>query len=478
MQLSQITRSDLVQTGSFINGQWINHATSKIDVINPTTEECIAQVLDFGATETNLAIEAANTALKQWRKTTVKERATLLKKWHDLILQHRDDLALILTLEQGKPLAEAKGEIAYGASYLEWFAEEAKRAYGDIIPSPSSDKRILVSKQPVGVVGAITPWNFPSAMIARKIAPALAAGCTCVCKPAAETPLSALALCVLAEEAGIPAGVFNMVVGSDAQAIGEVLTTHPMVKKFSFTGSTRVGKLLQQQCASTLKRTSMELGGNAPVIIFEDADVDAAVAGVIASKFRNAGQTCISANRIFVHQSLHDTFGDKLQTAISNVNIGPLISKQAVQRVHGLVLDAVEQGAELKCGGVLNSDNAHVYSPTLLIHANINMRVFNEEIFGPLAAVYTFTLEDEVIALANDTSVGLAAYAYTQDMSRLWRLNDALEYGMLGINETTISNVMAPFGGVKESGHGREGSQYGLADYQEIKSLCLGGLTT
>lgn len=487
MSLSALNRPDLLRQQSFINGQWLGEPNAQsIDVINPATDTVISQVANAGVAETKQAIDAAAKAFTHWKKTSVKERARLLRRWHDLIMENEHDLALLLTLEQGKPLSEALGEIAYGASYIEWFAEESKRSYGDIIPSAATDKRIQVTREPVGVVATVTPWNFPNAMITRKLAPALAAGCTCVCKPAAETPLSALALCVLAEEAGIPKGVINVVVGSDAKSIGEELTSNPTVRKFSFTGSTGVGKLLQQQCSTTLKRTSLELGGNAPFIVFEDADLDSAVTGVMNSKFRNAGQTCVCTNRIIVHESVHGTFIKKLSSAVKQLkvgdgfsaatHIGPLISKQAVQRVHELVEDAMKKGATLHCGGNASKEGEYFYQPTLISNGHPSMRAFKEEIFGPLAVVYPFKTEQEAIRLANDVDVGLAAYAYTQNISRVFRLNEALEYGMVGINEGIISNEMAPFGGIKESGQGREGSKYGMDDYTELKYLCLGGL--
>ena len=403
------------------------------------------------------------------------------------MMEHQEDLAQILTAEQGKPLAEARGEIAYGANYMEWFAEEAKRVYGDTIAAPSNDRRVVVIKQAVGVVACITPWNFPSAMLARKIAPALAAGCTVVCKPANETPLSAFALAELAERAGIPKGVINIVCGETPE-IGEVFTQHPGVKKLTFTGSTRVGKMLMEACASTVKRTSMELGGNAPFIVFEDADIDAAVIGAIGCKFRNAGQTCVCANRIFVHSSIMDEFAEKLKVVTSKLtigdgakagtDIGPMIHEQALIDVQGKIDDALEQGAGLTLGGKRTDHGACFLEPTIVAGVTENMRLFREEIFGPVAPLIAFDTEEEVVRMANDTEYGLAAYFYTRDIGRVWRVSEALDYGMVGLNVESVSNEMAPFGGVKQSGQGREGSKYGLDDYLEIKYLCMGGIDT
>ncbi len=478
--------SDLVKSSSYIDGVWLPDNHGLIEVINPATQEVIATVAGIGADETRVAIEAAERALPLWAAKPAKERAKLLRRWFDLIMSNQEELAQILTAEQGKTLAEARGEIAYGASYIEWFAEEAKRIDGDIIAPPSADKRILVIKQPVGVVASITPWNFPNAMITRKAAPALAAGCTFVGKPATETPLSALALCVLAERAGIPAGVFNMVVGRDSRAIGGEMTASDTVRKLTFTGSTPVGKVLMQQCAATVKKTSMELGGNAPFIIFDDADIDAAVDGVLASKYRNSGQTCVCSNRILVQSKVHDAFIEKLQQAVSTFRLGngcdsqtthgPMITTKAVQDVQCLVEDAVAKGAKAIVGGSISALGSHFFEPTILVDATENMRVFREEIFGPVAPVFKFDTEAQAIAMANDTEFGLAAYFYTRDLARIFRVGEALEYGIVGINEGIISNEMAPFGGVKESGSGREGSKYGIDDYLEIKYLCVGGL--
>ncbi len=481
-----LNRPDLLATASYINGQWLTNSDDKIAVSNPATNEVIVEIAGVGAAETRKAIEFAEQAMPAWAAKPAKERANILRKWFNLIMENQEDLARILTAEQGKTLAEARGEIAYGANYIEWFAEEAKRIDGDIIPAPSGDKRIMVIKQPVGVVASITPWNFPNAMITRKAAPALAAGCTFVGKPASETPLSALALCVLAEEAGIPAGVFNMVVGKSSREIGGEMTSNPIVRKLTFTGSTPVGKVLMEQCAGTVKKTSMELGGNAPFIVFEDADLDAAVQGALASKYRNSGQTCVCSNRILVHADVHDAFVEKLHHAVSQFQLGdgtqdgvthgPMITHKAVQDVTAMVEDAVAKGAKPIIGGQPSALGSHFYEPTILVDATPDMRVFKEEIFGPVAPVFKFSSEAEAIAMANDTEFGLAAYFYTRDVGRIFRVGEALEYGIVGINEGIISNEMAPFGGVKESGSGREGSKYGMDDYLEIKYMCLGGI--
>ncbi len=477
----------LLRNQVYIDGQWVNADSGKtFDVRNPANGEVIAQIADAGADETRRAIEAAERALPAWRNRTAKERANILRRWFELVMENQADLAAILTAEQGKTLTEAAGEIAYGANYIEWFAEEAKRIYGDIIAPPSQDKRLLVIKQPVGVVASITPWNFPNAMIARKVAPALAAGCTFVAKPAKETPLSALALAVLAEEAGIPAGVFSVVCGSSSRAIGGEMTGNPIVRKLTFTGSTEVGKTLIEQCAGTVKRTSMELGGNAPFIVFDDADLDAAVQGAIASKYRNAGQTCVCTNRILVQEGIHDAFAEKLAAEVrkfrlgdgadSDTTIGPLVNAQACIDVDALVQDAVAKGAQAVAGGKPSDLGECFYEPTVLANATPDMRLFKEEIFGPVAPLFKFRTEEEAVQLANDTEFGLSAYFYTRDIGRIWRVGEALEYGIVGINEGLISNEMAPFGGVKESGNGREGSKYGIEDYVEIKYLCLGGI--
>ncbi|MEX2961395.1 NAD-dependent succinate-semialdehyde dehydrogenase [Microbulbifer sp. TYP-18] len=483
----ELSKPALLRTQSFVNGRWIDaDSGATLDVANPATGELVATIASCGAAETRRAIEAADAAWPAWRAATVKERAKILRRWYDLVIENLDDLAKILTAEQGKPLAEARTEIIYGANYIEWFSEEAKRAYGDVVAPPSNDKRILVIKQPVGVTCSVTPWNFPSAMIARKMAPALAAGCPFVSKPASETPLSALALAVLAEEAGIPAGVFNVVAGSSAREIGEEMTSNPLVRKFTFTGSTAVGKKLQAQCAETIKKTSMELGGNAPFIVFDDADVDAAVKGAIICKYRNAGQTCVCANRIFVQEGVYDEFARKFSLAVqaltlgngaeAGVEVGPMINAKAVKDVQALVEDALAKGAKAPVTGGPSEMGGCFYAPAVLTGVDNTMRLFREEIFGPVAPLYKFSTEEEVIQLANDTEYGLASYFYSRDIGRIWRVGEKLEYGMVGVNEGIISNEMAPFGGVKESGIGREGSKYGLDDYLEIKYLCLGGI--
>ena len=482
----QITDKVLLKTQAFINGEWVDADNGEtLAVTNPANGEVIAEVAKCGAAETRRAIEAAEAAMGDWRQRPAKERAALLRKWFDLMMEAQEDLAQILTAEQGKPLAEARGEVAYGANYIEWFAEEAKRVYGDTIPAPSKDKRIVCIKQPVGVVACITPWNFPNAMLTRKIAPALAVGCTVVCKPASATPLSAYAFAELAVRAGIPAGVINIITGRTSE-IGDELTSNPTVRKLTFTGSTAVGKKLMAACASTVKRTSMELGGNAPFIVFDDADLDAAVAGAIICKFRNAGQTCVCANRILVQESIYDEFLEKLMTATADlkigdgtaegVTIGPLINEGAANDVLAFVDDAVGRGAKVVAGGQRSDLGACFVEPTILINASDDMRVFREEIFGPVAPLFKFRTEEEAIAMANDTEVGLACYFYTRDIGRIWRVGEALEYGIVGINDGIISNEMAPFGGIKESGQGREGSKYGMDDYLEIKYMCMGGI--
>lgn len=480
-----IADKQLIKNSSYINGNWLKSDTSFI-VTNPANNSEIIKVSNAGVVETQLAVKAARNALAMWSGKSANERAKLLRTWFNLMMQHQDDLGRILTLEQGKPIAEAKGEIAYGASFIEWFAEEGKRVYGDTIPAPSNDKRIVVIKQPVGVVASITPWNFPNAMIARKAAAALAAGCTFVVRPANQTPLSALAMAELAERAGIPAGVFNVVVGDDARGMGQVLTQHPDIAKFTFTGSTGVGKSLLQQCATSVKKVSMELGGNAPFIVFDDADIDAAVQGAMASKYRNAGQTCVCTNRIFVQQGVLKDFTKKFVKAVSElvigdglsegVNIGPMISATAVADVDNLVKDSINAGASLVCGGKQDAAGKNYYQPTILIDVTNDMPIAANEIFGPVSPIIAFENEDEVLAMANATEYGLAAYFYSRDIGRIWRVAEHLAFGMVGINEGIISNVAAPFGGVKQSGNGREGSKYGLDDYLEIKYLCLGGL--
>ena len=482
----QISDKALFRHQAYIDGRWCDADSGEtLAVLNPANGEKIADVAKCGTAETRRAIEAAERAQIEWRQATAKERGAVLRKWLELMLDAQEDLAQIMTAEQGKPLAESRGEIVYGASYLEWFAEEAKRVYGDTIPQPSNDKRIVVIKQPVGVVACITPWNFPNAMLARKIAPALAAGCTVVCKPANETPLSAFAMAELAERAGVPAGVINIVAGKTKE-IGAELTSNPVVRKLTFTGSTAVGKLLVEQCAATMKRTSMELGGNAPFIVFDDADLDEAVKGAIICKFRNAGQTCVCANRIMVQDGVYDAFTAKLAAAVADlrlgdgtqdgVDIGPLINEQAANDVLEFVDSAVAQGAQVAAGGKRSSLGTCFVEPTLLTHVTDDMRVFREEIFGPIAPLFRFEDEAEAIAMANDTEFGLASYFYARDIGRIWRVGEGLEYGIVGINTGIISNEMAPFGGVKESGQGREGSKYGLDDYLEIKYMCIGGI--
>jgi succinate-semialdehyde dehydrogenase/glutarate-semialdehyde dehydrogenase len=482
----QLSDQALLKTQAYIDGQWQDaDSGATLPVTNPATGEVIAEVAKCSTAETRRAIEAAAAAFPEWRKRTAKERSACLRKWFNLMMAAQEDLALIMTLEQGKPLAESRGEIAYGANYIEWFAEEGKRMYGDTIPQPSNDKRIVCIKQPVGVVACITPWNFPNAMLTRKIAPALAAGCTVVCKPANATPLSAYAFVELAERAGIPAGVINMVTGETA-AIGKELTGNPIVRKLTFTGSTPVGKQLMAECAQTVKRTSMELGGNAPFIVFDDADLDAAVAGALVSKYRNAGQTCVCANRILVQAGVYDAFAEKLAAAVGGlklgdgtqegVTVGPLITEQAANDMEAFVADALSKGAKMVVGGNRSDLGSHFFEPTILTNVTGEMRVFREEIFGPIAPLFKFDTEDEAVQMANDTEFGLACYFYSRDIGRIWRVAENLEYGIVGINEGIISNEMAPFGGVKESGQGREGSKYGLDDYTEIKYMCMGGI--
>ncbi len=483
-----LKRTSLLRTQSYINGQWVNaDNAASFSVNNPANGELIASVASVGRAETRRAIEAAAQTWPQWRETPAQERSKILRRWFELMVKHVDDLAILLTAEQGKPLKEAKGEILYGAGYMEWFAEQAKRVDGATIPAPGNDKRLVVIKQPVGVVAAISPWNFPNAMIARKMAPALAAGCTFVGKPAKETPLSALALAVLAEEAGVPKGVLNIVVGESASEIGSEMTSNPLVRKLTFTGSTAVGKLLMEQCAGTVKKTTMELGGNAPLIVFDDADLDAAVAGAMASKFRVSGQTCVCPNRLLVHEKVYDEFARKLTEAVAagfcigngaeeGITMGPLIHNKACDKVKGYVDDAVAKGAKVLAGGRVSDRGAPFFEPTVLGDCTRDMRLFHEEIFGPVAPLFKFRTEEEAIAMANDTEFGLAAYFYSRDIGRVWRAAERLEYGMVGINEAMISNPMAPFGGIKESGNGREGSVYGLDDYLELKYLCMGGI--
>ena len=477
---------DWLESKALINGAWEPARDgSCFDVVNPANQQVIAQVANCGAVETAAAIEAASAAQVDWAKRPAKEKAYLLRCWFDLVMAQQEPLAQLLTLEQGKPLAEARAEIAYGASYIEWFGEEAKRIYGDTIPQPSADKRIITLKQPIGVVACITPWNFPNAMLARKIAPALAAGCTVVCKPANETPLSALALAHLAMQAGIPAGVINVLCGK-TEEIGQTLTGSTQVRKLTFTGSTRVGKMLAADCAATMKRTTMELGGNAPFIVFADADLDAAVAGAVASKYRNAGQTCVCANRILVEDEIYDTFAERLASSAQAfklgdgrdeaVTMGPLIHQGAAEKVVNLVDDALAEGGLARQGCRISDLGSGYVEPGVLIDVTPQMRIAQEEIFGPVAPLLRFHTEAQAIQQANATQAGLAAYFYTTNAARMVRVAEALEYGIVGINEGIVSNEMAPFGGVKESGNGREGSRYGLDDYLEIKYLCIGGI--
>jgi succinate-semialdehyde dehydrogenase/glutarate-semialdehyde dehydrogenase len=485
MQLS-LSDPGLLKNQAYIDGQWVdadNGAT--FDITNPANGELITAVAKVGAAETARAIAAASAAMREWARKPAKARAGILRKWFDLMMQHQEDLAIIMTAEQGKVLAESRGEVAYGAAFVEWFGEQAKRIDGDVIPGPSPDKRIVCIKQPVGVVAAITPWNFPNAMIARKAAPALAAGCTIVIKPASETPLSAFAMAELAERAGVPAGVINVVAGGSGDIGGE-LTSNPLVRKLTFTGSTPVGKMLEAQCAATMKKTSMELGGNAPFIVFDDADLDAAVQGAMISKYRNAGQTCVCSNRFLVQDGVHDAFVEKLLKAAAALTVGdgmqdgittgPLVNKKAVSDVDELVQASIAAGARVALGGGAHELGGCYYQPTILTGVTSQMAVFRNEIFGPVAPVVRFHTEEEAIAMANDTEFGLASYFYTRDIGRVWRVAEALEYGIVGINEGIISNEMAPFGGVKESGSGREGSKYGIDDYVEVKYMLMGGL--
>ncbi|MFM0233167.1 NADP-dependent succinate-semialdehyde dehydrogenase [Paraburkholderia sediminicola] len=476
----------LLKTKAYIAGEWQSaDDAATFEVKNPATGETIATVPRMGTPETRRAIDTANAAWPAWRATTAKQRATILRKWHDLMLENADDLAKILTTEQGKPLAEAKGEILYAASFLEWFAEEGKRVNGDTIPTPANDKRIVVTKEPIGVCAAITPWNFPAAMITRKVGPALAAGCPIIVKPAEATPLSALALAVLAERAGVPRGVFNVVTG-EPKAIGAELTGNPIVRKLSFTGSTPVGRLLMAQCAPTVKKVSLELGGNAPFIVFEDADLDAAVAGAIVSKYRNSGQTCVCTNRFYVHDKVYDAFAEKLRVAVEQLKVGrgtedgvtqgPLINEAAVLKVESHIEDALAKGARIVTGGKRHALGHGFFEPTVLADVTPAMKVARDETFGPLAPLFRFSSDEEVIRLANDTEFGLASYFYSRDIGRVWRVAEALEYGMVGINTGLISNEVAPFGGVKQSGLGREGSHYGIDDYVVIKYMCVGGI--
>ena len=482
----QLKDPQLLREQAYVNGAWVDaDGRKRIEVDNPADGSRVASVPDMGAAETKRAIEAAEAALPAWRALTAKERSTILRKWFDLMVASADDLAAILTAEQGKPLAEARGEILYGASFIEWFAEEAKRIYGDVIPSPASDKRIVVIKQPIGVVAAITPWNFPNAMITRKAGPALAAGCTMVLKPASQTPLSALALAELAARAGIPKGVFNVVTGN-ARAIGGEMTSNPTVKKITFTGSTEIGRVLMRQSADQIKKLGLELGGNAPFIVFDDADLEAAAAGAIVSKYRNNGQTCVCANRIYVQDSVYDAFAAKLAEKVKALKVargteagavlGPLIDDAAVAKVEEHVADAVAKGAKVALGGKRHALGGRFFEPTILTGVTKAMKVSNEETFGPVAPLFRFKDEADVIAQANDTEFGLASYFYARDMGRVWRVAEALEAGIVGVNTGLISTEVAPFGGVKQSGLGREGSKYGIDDFVQIKYISMGGV--
>ncbi len=472
----------LLETRSYIDGQWIE-GEKTTEVRNPATNEVIAKVANLGVSETTKAIDSAYAVQKSWAAKTAKERCAILLKWQNLMLENTEDLAQILTAEMGKPIAEARGEIAYGASFIQWFAEEARRVYGDTIPGHQVDKRILVLRQPIGVVASITPWNFPNAMIARKVAPALAAGCTFVARPAVLTPLSATAMAVLGERAGIPAGVFNVVTSEDSTGVGKELCTNPKVRKLTFTGSTRVGSILMQQCAGDIKKLSLELGGNAPFIVFDDADLDKAVEGALIAKFRNSGQTCVCANRIYVQASVYDKFAEKLTTAIAGLKvgngaeegnqIGPMIEKAGLDKVEEHLKDALDKGAKIATGGQRNAAGDLFFDATVLTGVTSDMLMAREETFGPLAPLFKFESDDEVIEMANDTEFGLASYFYANDLSRVWKVMEELEYGMVGVNTGLISTAEAPFGGVKQSGLGREGSKYGMDDYLEMKYVCL-----
>ncbi|MBT4888667.1 MAG: NADP-dependent succinate-semialdehyde dehydrogenase [Rhodospirillales bacterium] len=481
-----IKDKSLFRQQCYINGKWLDaNSGETLSVTNPATGDTIGTVPKMETSETRRAIEAADAAWKGWRSLLAKERAVILRKWFDLMIENVDDLAIIMTAEQGKPLAESKGEIGYAASFIEWFAEEAKRIYGDTIPQHGTDKRIVVTKEPIGVVAAITPWNFPAAMITRKAGPALAAGCPIVIKPASETPYSALALAELADRAGIPAGVFNVVCGK-ASAIGGEMTANPIVRKLTFTGSTEIGKILMEQCAATVKKTSMELGGNAPFIVFEDADLDSAVLGAMASKYRNTGQTCVCANRFYVHDSVYDAFSKKLAKAVEDMTIGdglkgetqqgPLINMAAVDKIEEHIADALSKGASVVSGGKRHALGGSFFEPTILAGVTQDMAVAKEETFGPLAPLFRFKTDEEAITMANDTEFGLACYFYSRDIGRIWRVAEALESGIVGINTGIISTEVAPFGGVKESGTGREGSKYGIDEFCEIKYLCMGDI--
>jgi succinate-semialdehyde dehydrogenase/glutarate-semialdehyde dehydrogenase len=476
----------LFREACYIDGKWVGADSDQtVDVTNPASGDLLGTIPKMGADETRRAVEAANAAYPAWRAKTAKERATILRKWFDLMMENQEDLAKMMTAEQGKPLKESMGEIVYAASFIEWFAEEGKRVYGDTIPQHAPGKRIVVTKEPIGVCAAITPWNFPAAMITRKCGPALAAGCTMVVKPATATPYSALALAVLAERAGVPAGVFSVVTGASG-AIGGEMTSNPIIRKLTFTGSTEIGKLLMEQCAGTVKKTSMELGGNAPFIVFNDADIDEAVLGAMASKFRNTGQTCVCANRLLVQDGVYEEFSKKLATAVEEMRVGdglkgeteqgPMIDMAAVEKVEEHIQDAVSKGAKVISGGSRHDLGGTFFQPTVLAEVNTDMKVTKEETFGPVAPLYRFETEEQALQMANDTEFGLAAYFYSRDIGRVWRVMEGLEYGIVGVNEGIISTEVAPFGGMKESGTGREGSKYGIEDYLEIKYCLIGGI--
>ena len=484
----KLNDSSLFRQQAYLNGEWIEADDGQtFDVNNPATNEVIGTVPDMGANETQRAIEAANKAWPEWRAKTMFERSAILEKWHALILENQQDLATIMTMEQGKSFAEASGEVVYGASFVKWFAEECKRVSGDIISTKNTDQRLVVSKESVGVCAAITPWNFPNAMITRKAAPALSVGCPMIVKPAEATPYSALALAVLAERAGIPAGIFSVITG-DAKSIGAEMTSNPIVRKLTFTGSTAVGKLLMRQCSDTLKKVSLELGGNAPFIVFEDADIDAAVEGLMISKFRNSGQTCVCTNRTIVHESVYDEFASKLAVKVASLKVGngfdkdvvqgPLINMAAVDKVETHIQDAVDKGAKVLVGGKRHDLGNSFFQPTLIGDVTTDMRITYEETFGPVAPLFKFNTEEEAVKMANDTEFGLASYFYTRDIGRAWRVSEALEYGMVGVNSGLISNEVAPFGGIKESGLGREGGRYGIEEFLETKYICMAGVNT
>ena len=484
---SKLANKELIVSKGYINGIFTSGNSNKtFDVNDPSTGELLVKLPDMGISETKDAINAAHKAQKSWAAKTGKERSTILRNWFNLMMENKEDLAKILTAEMGKPLAEALGEITYGASFVEWFAEEAKRVYGDTIPGHQEDKRIVVIKQPIGVVGAITPWNFPNAMITRKVAPALAVGCSVVLRPPTLTPLSALALAYLAQEAGIPAGVFNIVMGTDSSGMGKELCSNELVRKITFTGSTEVGRILMRQCSDQIKKVSLELGGNAPFIVFDDADIDEAVAGAMISKFRNAGQTCVCANRIYVQENIYEEFSKKLAEATramkvgngfdDGVTTGPLIDQQALEKVEEHIEDAVSKGASILSGGTRSNLGGTFYNPTVLTDVTSSMKVAKEETFGPIAPLFKFDSVENVIEAANDTEFGLAAYFYAKDLSKVWKVAEALEYGIVGINTGLISTEVAPFGGIKQSGLGREGSKYGIDDFLEIKYLCMSGI--